>query len=160
MNAFSHPQRKDRAFQISKQQVEFFASLGMANGSAKSPGAMTAIPFVEEPNARTEPTYVTDEETPLRIYKTEYDKPPVSPWLKRSRCVVMRGDKNDPRSAQMGKAMKEVPRLLKEFEQDQQRRRQAALTQSESSSEDASVPAKDSSLSPEKDPPSSNKKDV
>ena len=164
MNALSHPQRESCAFQLSEKQLESFTSLGTRGGAVD--GAVTVIPFVKEPNARTEPTFVTDGNTPLRIYKNEYDKQEVFWWLRQSRCVIRQGDKSDPRAAQMEKAMKEVPRLLKELEQDEQSRQQAALSrqqtapsQSESSLGNAPSPGNDASLSPKKDLPSTKKKD-
>ena len=160
MNALSHPQGTTSAFQLSDKQLKSFASLGTADKAARAPDAVTVIPFVKEKFTRTEHTYVTNQSTPLRIYKNEYDKPPVCPWLMSTKCVVRLGDKSDPRAAIMEKAMKEVPRLMKEFEQDQERHKQAALSQSESSLEDTSSPADGPASSLKKDEPSTNKKDV
>ena len=160
MNALSHPQGTTSAFQLTDQQLESFASLGIGDKAARTPSVATVIPFVKEPIARTEHTYVTNRNIPLRIYKNEYDKQPVCPWLMPSKCVVMLGDKSDPRAAVMEKAMGEVPRLIKEFEQDEKRRKQAALSQSESSLGDASSPADGPSSSPKKDETSAKEKDV
>ena len=67
--------------------------------------AEIVLPFAKEADARTEKTVVRVAEAPLRIYKNEYDKPPVSHWPARSSCVIMEGD---PGAASFDKAMETI----------------------------------------------------
>ena len=86
--AFLHPQKTSRAFQLSEKQLQCFADLRRPGDPAKNIGAETTLPpFVQEPAARTELIVVTAGEPPLRIYKNEYDQPPVTLYPKRRKCV-------------------------------------------------------------------------
>ena len=101
INAFIHPQKTSQAFQLSEKQLNSFADLGAADDVANIPYADTVLPFATEPDARTELTFVKVGEAPLRIYKNEYDKQPVS-WLPEySSCVITEDER-------MEKAMKIV----------------------------------------------------
>lgn len=110
-NAFLHPQRASCAFQLSEIQLQDFADLSRASDVDGSVGADTRLPFFKELNARIEPTFVRVGEAPLRIYKNEYDKYPVSFIPKRPSCVITEGD---PRAA----SMKEAMRFIKEIDRD------------------------------------------
>ena len=92
INAFLHPQRTSRAFQLSIGQLERFANLGRPGDAARSVDAETVLPFAEEANARTEFTFRSRGEPPLRIYKNEYDKPPFWGLPVRKSCVIRKGD--------------------------------------------------------------------
>ena len=85
--AFLHPQKTSQAFQISEKQLQDFADLSRPGDAAKTIGAETLLPFAQEPAARTELTFGHVEDPPLRIYKNEYDQPPVSYYPRRRRCV-------------------------------------------------------------------------
>lgn len=87
MNAFLHPQRLSITFQLSEKQLGNFAGL-----KEKGATAEIVLPFAEEAGVRTESPVVRVGEGPLRIYKNEYDKPPVSHWPVRSSCVIKEGD--------------------------------------------------------------------
>lgn len=87
INAFLHPQATAHAFQLSEKQLKSFVNLGIAGDVAKIAGAETVLPFAKEPDARTELTFIRLGEAPLRIYKNEYDKPPVSHVPLCSGCV-------------------------------------------------------------------------
>ncbi|KAF6227183.1 hypothetical protein HO133_008625 [Letharia lupina] len=89
INAFLHPQTAARAYQLSEQQLKSFADLGIAGDAAKSAGAETVLPFAKEPDARTELTFAKVGKAPLRIYKNEYDQPPVSYLPEDPGCVKM-----------------------------------------------------------------------
>lgn len=95
-----HPQSTSRAFQLSENQVECFAALSESTASVE-----TILPFAKEADARTERTFVRAEEAPLRIYKTEYDKPDVFNWPTRSSCIVRAGD---PGAASYDAMMKRI----------------------------------------------------
>lgn len=110
-NAFIHPQRESSAFQLSERQLQDFADLSRASDVDGSVGADTLLPFSKELNARVEPTFVHVGEGPLRIYKNEYDKPPVMLTPKRPSCVIT---EDDPRGA----SMKEVMKFIKEIDRD------------------------------------------
>ena len=87
-NAFLHPQKTSEAFQLSEEQLQGFADLSRPDDdAAKTIGAETLLPFAQEPAARTELTFGHVEDPPLRIYKNEYDQPPVSYYPRRRRCV-------------------------------------------------------------------------
>lgn len=77
IHAFLHPQKASHAFQLSEKQLKSFAD------------GDTVLPFAKEPDARTEPTYVRVGEAPLRFYKNEYDKQPVSYLPEVPSCVIM-----------------------------------------------------------------------
>ena len=100
MNAFLHPQRTSSTFQLSEIPIAHFAGLKDLGNPAE-----TVLSFAKEPDTRTEKTVVRVVEVPLRIYKIEYDKPPVSHWLARSSCVVRQGD---PGAASFDKAMETI----------------------------------------------------
>ena len=84
INAFLHPQATVNAFQLSENQLKSFADLGTTGETVKTVGAENVLPFVKEPDARTELTFVRAGQAPLRIYKNEYDMPPIE----ESGCVV------------------------------------------------------------------------
>ena len=76
---------------LSDAQLQLFADLGGAGSAAAHHptgpvGAESFVPFAREPAARTEPTFATLGEGPLRIYKNEYDQRPVMFPPRRS-CV-------------------------------------------------------------------------
>lgn len=89
INAFLHPQTAVHAYQLSEQQLKSFADLGIAGDAAKSAGAETVLPYAKEPDARTELTFAKVGKAPLRIYKNEYDQPPVSYLPEDPGCVKM-----------------------------------------------------------------------
>lgn len=122
INAFLHPQTADHAFQLSQKQLKCFADLGTAGDPVKLAGAETILPFVEEPDARTEPTFIMEGEAPLRIYKNEYDKPPVSYPLFDSNCVIRAG-------TERGKKIDEAMKIVKENGWDKQARTYPVLFQ-------------------------------
>ena len=104
-NAFLHPQREGGAFQLSDRQLQDFADLSRVSDADGSIGAGTLLPFSKELNARIEPTFTRKGEAPLRIYKNEYDKYPVSLLPKRPNCVIT---EDDPRGASMKELMKTI----------------------------------------------------
>ncbi len=106
-NAFLYPQRASCAFQLSEKQLQDFADLSRASDADGSVDVDALLPFSKELNARIEPTFVSVGEAPLRIYKNEYDKHPVSFIPKRPSCVIT---EDDPRGA----SMKEVMKAIKE----------------------------------------------
>ena len=63
-------------------------SLSNSAGVAQTPAAGNPLPFTKEAGARIENTWVRAGEAPLRIYKNEYDKPPVSYRPEPPRCVI------------------------------------------------------------------------
>ena len=83
-----HPQTEARAFQLSENQLKCFAKLGIADDAAKLANTETVLPFAKEIDARTELTFVREGEAPLRIYKNEYDRPPVSYAPSNQNCVI------------------------------------------------------------------------
>lgn len=85
--AFLHPQKTSYAFQLSETQLQCFTDLSRPGDPAKNIGAETLLPFAQGPAARTELTFAHVEDPPLRIYKNEYDQPPVSHYPRRRRCV-------------------------------------------------------------------------
>lgn len=87
-NAFLHTQNKAYAFQLSEQQLQSFAGLGIPGNVDKPANAETILPFVKRSDARTEPTFVRLGEEPLRIYKNDYDKPPISPIPRKPSCII------------------------------------------------------------------------
>lgn len=111
VNAFLHPQRSSRAFQLSVGQLESFANLGRPIDAARSADAETVLPFAKEANARTELTFGSEGEPPLRIYKNEYDTPPFSPLPVRSSCVIRTGDPRAPSWEETMNIMKEKGRV-------------------------------------------------
>ena len=84
---FLHPQRYYQAFQLSEKQLECFADLSRPGDVPNTIGAETLLPFAQEPAARTELTYAHVMDPPLRIYKNEYDQPPVSHYPRHRNCV-------------------------------------------------------------------------
>lgn len=92
INAFLHPQKTPDAFQLSEKQLKSFADLGITEGVANIPCADTVLPFAKETNARTELTFVRVGEAPLRIYKNEYDKQPISYLEEVPSCVIPADD--------------------------------------------------------------------
>lgn len=88
INAFLHPQKASHAFQLSEKQLKCFADLGIAGGAAKIAGAGTVLPFAKDLGARMELTFEEAWEGPLRIYKNEYDIPPVSYCPQSTGCVI------------------------------------------------------------------------
>ena len=92
INAFLHPQKTHDAFQLSEKQLKSFADLGIADGVANIPCVDTVLPFAKESDARTELTFGRVGEAPLRIYKNEYDKPPVSYLEEVPSCVIPADD--------------------------------------------------------------------
>lgn len=117
INAFLHPQCSPNAFQLSEAQLTSFADLAATDRATTLASAGSILPFVKEPEALTVPTVTGMGEAPLRIYKSEYDKPPPILRLPEENCVVMQGDENDPRAASMEKAWRDVrekfPELLR-----------------------------------------------
>ena len=108
INAFLQPQAKTHAFQLSQNQLKCFANLSIRGDAAKTVGGDQVLPFAQEPHARKECTFVTDEdEAPLRIYKNEYDKQPVAPAGMNSNCVVKMDSKE-------GKRGEETMRIIEE----------------------------------------------
>ena len=103
-NAFLHPQKVCRAFQLSETQLRSFAALGRVGSTAKSVDAKTVLPFAKEVDARNEPTFVLWGEPPLRIYKNEYDQPTVA-FPNRPRCLIKKGE---PGFASMDETMRIV----------------------------------------------------
>lgn len=95
INAFLHPQTAIHAFRLSQKQLKCFADLGIAGDAAKIAGTETVLPFVKEPDARIELTFVKVGEAPLFIYKNEYDKPPVSYLPEDPGCVKMGDEESD-----------------------------------------------------------------
>lgn len=93
INAFLHPQATSYAFQLSENQLKSFVDLGITGEAVKIPGAENVLPFAKDPDARTEPTYVTAGEAPLRIYKNEYDMPPIEYAPEESGCVVLEDER-------------------------------------------------------------------
>ena len=79
-----------KAFQLSGKQLHCFADLSRPGDAAKTNGAETLLPFPQEPGARTELTFVHVVDPPLRIYKNEYDQPPVSHYPRHRNCVRIR----------------------------------------------------------------------
>ena len=142
INAFLHPQNTDQAFQLSQNQLKYFADLGTAGDPVELARAETILPFVKEPNARTEPTFTMEGEAPLRIYKNEYDKPLVSYPPMLSNCVIRKGTEE---GMKMEKTMK--------FVQD----KYPALFQDRPSPQDAKS-ARDGASSSKDVSPSANKK--
>ncbi len=133
INAFLHPQTDTDAFQLSETQLRSFASLGATDDAAKSTGVEAVLPFIEEPNARTEPTFVRTGDAPLRIYKNDYDKQPVSYVPKNRHCVIRQGDETDPRAAAWEETMKEAQKMLREHGQSQEHRPGPGISPSEPS---------------------------
>ena len=77
----------NKAFQLSEKQLQLFADLSRPSDVAKNNKAETLLPFAKEPAARTEPTFAHVDDPPLRIYKNNYDQPPVS-HSSRANCVI------------------------------------------------------------------------
>lgn len=145
-NAFIHPQRTSRAFQLSDHQLQDFANLSRASDSDRSIRADTLLPFAKEPNARVEPTFVRVGQAPLGIYKNEYDKQPLCYIPVLPSCVIM---EDDPRAA----SMKECIRLIKENSPDEShvfnaRLWVAGFTAKEASSSSSSSSSQDGPSSP------------
>ena len=138
INAFVHPQENSYAFQLSEKQLKRFASLGVAGNAATFAGAETVLPFAKESDARTELTFGKAGEAPLRIYKNEYDQPPVSYLPEGGSCVITQDDR-------LEKAMKFVQEMY------------PALFQDRPSLRDAYLPSEGASSSKE-GPPSASKK--
>ena len=91
--AFLHTQMTNKAFQLSEKQLQLFADLSRPSDAAKNNKAKTLLPFAKEPAARTEFTFAHVDDAPLRIYKNDYDQPPVS-HSPRANCVI-RGEEWD-----------------------------------------------------------------
>lgn len=83
-----HPQTANHAFQLSENQLQGFANLGIADNAAGIAGAETLLPFAKNPDARTELTFARAGQAPLRIYKNEYDRPPFSYVPLQQNCVI------------------------------------------------------------------------
>lgn len=148
INAFMHPQKTSQAFQLSEKQLKSFADLGIADDIANIPCVDTVLPFAEEPDARTELTFVRVGEAPLRIYKNEYDKQPVS-WLPEyPSCVITENER-----------MTETMKIVEEQGWYKQPIVYPRLSLNHPSPEDESLPRDAaSSSSPNDDPPSANRK--
>lgn len=86
-NAFVHPQRVSYAYQLSSQQIACFSRLSKPEHTAQLPKAEPLLPFAQEPYTQIKNTWVRAGESPLRIYKNEYDKPPPSYIPARPSCV-------------------------------------------------------------------------
>lgn len=132
---------------------------GYVDGSG---GADALLPFSKEPNTRIEPTFVRVGESPLRIYKNEYDKHPVSFLPKLPSCVIR---EDDP-------SVKEILKFVKENCGDKpagtlSRSFQPSLWSAYSTPEEASSSSKDASsqdassqdASSKDDPSPANKED-
>ncbi len=92
-NAFLHPQKTSQAFQLSEKQLQCFLNPSRPGNAAKSNGAetlLTLLLFAQEPTAHTELTFIHVANPPLRIYKNEYDQPPVSHYPRHRNCVRTR----------------------------------------------------------------------
>ncbi|CAF9935560.1 MAG: hypothetical protein ALECFALPRED_006476 [Alectoria fallacina] len=151
INAFLHPQTTADAFHLSENQLKCFANLGRAGDVAKIAGAETVLPFAKEPDARIEPTFVRAGEAPLRIYKNEYDKPPVSHLPAYEEKCVKTGDEG------LGVLFDEAMRIVKEKGWDQYSRTNPALFELQPSVRDA-YSARDEASSSKEGSPSATKK--
>lgn len=126
INAFLHPQTVAHAFQLSEKQLNCFADLGITGVAAKKTGAETVLPFAKEPDARIELTFVRVGEAPLRVYKNEYDKPPLWYPPLHSGCVERQDEIFD-----------EAMKIVKEKGWDKEPRTHPALFQDRPSLRDA-----------------------
>ncbi|KAL9133230.1 MAG: hypothetical protein Q9175_005589, partial [Cornicularia normoerica] len=122
INAFLHPQTAAYAFQLSINQLKYFADLGTAGDAAKIAGAETVLPLAKEPDARIGFTFVGAVETPLRIYKNEYDKPPLSYLQAHSSCMKRQDER-------LAVSFDEAMKIVKENGWDKEPRTYAALLQ-------------------------------
>lgn len=114
--------------------------------------AETVLPFAKGADARTELTFGRVGEAPLRIYKNEYDKPPVSYWPAPSSCVIKEGD---PGFASFEKAIE----TIKEKGWDKGPRTASGILQSQPSLGIAHPTAEDASSSSKDDPLLASKDD-
>lgn len=152
VNAFLHPQTTAYAFQLSIEQLECFADLGITGNAAETAGAETVLPFAKEPNARTELTFVKVGKAPLCIYKNEYDKPPVSYLPDDPGCVKM-GDEG------VGQKFDEAMKFVQENGWDKEST-YPALFQSQPSLRDAYSARDGTSFSSKDGSDSANKKSL
>lgn len=91
--AFVHPQGLQGyyRYQLSERQIARFASLSSKDQADRGSDALDALPFTQEPDAVILPEHV-QAEPPIRIYKTEYDKPAPVIRKDRPRCVGTQED--------------------------------------------------------------------
>ena len=152
LNAFVHPQRATHAFQLSEKQLSSFSDLGMTGGAARGIDPQSLLPFAKGHNARTEPTVIRNGEAPLRIYKNDYDKPPVAYITEQPRCVIT---EDDPRAASLENAMN----IVEENGWNRAPTNPQMVPQYGQSLRDILCPGDDSASSSKDDAPPANKKD-
>ena len=151
-NAFLHPQRASSAFQLSENQLKCFANMGSAGDAPDPAGAETVLPFAKEQDARTESIISELGRPPVRIYKNDYDKQPVTVVPRTQSCVVKKGD---PRFA----SMENIMNVVVENGWNRPPTNPQMVPRSRQSLQNTSSPADDAASSSKDDTPPAKKKD-
>ena len=151
-NAFIHRQRASSAFQLSENQLKSFANLGSRGDAPNPTSAETILPFAKEQDARTESIISVLGRPPVRIYKNDYDKQPVTVAPRTQGCVIKRGDPRFP-------SMENMMKVVVENELNRAPTNPQTIARSEPSLQNTSSPADDAASSSKDDTPQVSKKD-